>query len=363
MKFFHLEREFFRYKPEYLAAIEKVLDSGSYIEGHLLDEFEEKFAQFIGSKYAVALGSGADALTMSLKACNIGIGDEVITTNFAPAALLVSIVNSGARPIFVDIDPQTGMMDYSLLDQAITPFTRAIVPFHFNGFCEDMDKINEFAQQHNLLVIENAWQAVGTYFKGKHAGTFGKVGVFSFYPTTTLGGFGDSGAIVTDDKDLYELLKKMRHSEHFDINIERKTFISRMNEIQAAFLLVKLRYLEDSVYRRQTIAQNIMQRLPDVNFLSPRIGCEPNYFLLSFITEQREKLLKFLAENDVHLNVYYPYVLNKLDKSNPLYYKQYPASEKLSKQIIALPPSVDMTKLEVDKIVSLIQKFYNEQKG
>ncbi len=358
MKFFHLEREFFRYKPEYLAAIEKVLDSGLYLEGKLLDEFEETFAKYIGARYVVALGSGADALTMALMVCNIGHGDEVITTNFAPAAHLFAIRRSGATPVFVDIDPRTGMMDYRQLEEVITPFTRAIIPFHLHGYCEDMEEINYFARQHDLIVIENAWQAVGTYFNGKHVGTFGKLGVFSFYPTTTLGGFGDSGAIVTDDEYLYQLLKKMRHSEHFDPNIARKTFISRMSEIQASFLLVKMKYLRDMVYRRQKIAYKIMERLPELDFIEPRPGCEPNYYVLTFLSDQREKMRKYLDENGLHLNIYYPYVLNKLDKSNPLYYKDYPVSEKFTEKIVSLPPCAELSNFEVDKIINIVKSFY-----
>ncbi len=363
MKFFHLEREFFRYKPEYLAAIEKVLDSGLYLEGKLLDQFEQVFAHYTGAKYVVALGSGADALTMALMACDIGPGDEVVTTNFAPAAHLYAITRSGARPIFVDIDPHTGMMDYSLLERSITPFTRAIVPFHFHGYCEDMKQINDFARAHGLIVIENAWQAIGTFFNGRHVGTFGRMGVFSFYPTTTLGGFGDSGAIATDDKDLHELLKKMRHSEHFDTQIARKTFISRMSEIQASFLLVKMRYLRDLVYRRQKIAHKITERLPEVNFLVPRQGCEPNYYVLSFLSDRREQMIKYLDEHGLHLNVYYPYVLNKLDKSNPLYYKQYPVSQDFSRRIISLPPCAELSSFEVDKLIDMVKSFYDEQQA
>ncbi len=361
MKFFHLEREFFRYKPEYLAAIEKVLDSGLYLEGKLQEEFEQKFAQYTGAKYAVALGSGADALTMALLANGIGNGDEVITTNFAPAAHLYPILRAGARPVFVDIDPKTGMMDYSQLEQAITPFTRAIIPFHFHGYCDDMDQITAFARKHNLTVIENAWQAVGTFFNGKHVGTFGKMGVFSFYPTTTLGGFGDSGAIITDDRDVYDLLVKMRHSEHFDQNIARKTFISRMNEIQAAFLIIKMKYLRDMVFRRQRIAHLIKESLPELNFIQPRPGCEPNYYVLTFLHPDREKMIDYLDKMGLHLNVYYPYVLNKLDKSNPLYYKHYPVSEMFSKQIVSLPPCAELSKYEVEKMINIIKSFYDGQ--
>jgi len=358
MKFFHLERDYFRHKSEYLAALEKVLDSGSYLEGEQLQKFEQKFADYIGAKYVIALGSGSDALTMALMVANIGQGDEVITTNYAPAVHLYAIIRSGAKPIFIDVDPHTAMMDIKKIETAITPYTRAIIPFHFHGYCDDIEKILDIANKHRLIVIENAWQAVGTYFNNKHVGTFGKLGVFSFYPTTTLGAFGDCGAIATNDKAIYETLTKIRHSEHFHVNLARKTFVSRMTEIQAAILNIKMKYLKDLVYRRQRIANKIIEQLPYIDYIKPRKGCIPNYYILSFTVKEREKMRDNLRKQGLNLNVYYSYVLNKLDKTNILFYKDYPVSQQFAKTILSLPPCGELSNFEVEKLINIIKSFY-----
>ncbi len=358
MKFFHLEREFYRYKSEYLAAIEKVLNSGIYLEGDLLRKLEEVFARFVGASYVVGVASGVDALALALKVLDIGPGDEVITTNFAPAAHLMAILEAGARPVFVDVDAKTGLMRHDLLEEALTPYTRAVIPFHIFGYCENMDEINAFADKHGLFVIENAWQAISTYYKDKHVGTLGTIGVFSFYPTTTIGGFGDAGILVTQDSKIYEKLLKIRHADHFDVNLARKTMVSRMSEIQAAFLLVKMKYAKDQEYRRFKMAKKIMSELPFVDFIKPAKYCKPNYHLLTFITESRDEMKHFLEKNKLPVHIYYPYVLNKLDKTNPLYYKTFPGSDRISKMVLSLPACSELSAVEVNKLISIIKDFY-----
>ena len=210
MKFLDLKRQYKSIKKEIDAAIKEVLNSGEFIGGRVVEEFEKEAAKFVGTKYAVGVNSGTDALFLSLRALKVGADCEVITTPFTFIATAEAIVNNGAKPVFVDIDPITFNIDCSKIEKAITKRTKAIMPVHLFGQVADMTEIMKIARKYKIAVIEDAAQSIGAEYKGKKAGSFGDLGCFSFFPTKNLGVYGDGGMVVTDDKKLADKIRLLR---------------------------------------------------------------------------------------------------------------------------------------------------------
>ncbi len=237
--------QYFNHQPEFETAYNRVMERSWFVLGEEGAAFEKEFAAFLGAKFAVGVANGTDAIQLSLRVVGVQEGDEVITTAHTALFTLLAISQVGARPVLVDIDPQTGLMDPSLIEEKITQRTRAILPVHLYGQSVDLDPILEISRRRGIALIEDSCQAHGTLYRGQATGTFGAAGTFSFYPSKNLGAFGDGGAVTTNDPDIATHLKQLRnggqseryHHELMGIN-------SRLDELQAAFLRVKLNYLK-----------------------------------------------------------------------------------------------------------------------
>ena len=366
IKFLDLTAQYKSIKKEIDLAIKKVLESGQFIGGKEVERFERKFAKFCGVKYAISVNSGTDALFLSLKSLGIGPGDEVITTPFTFIATAEVIANSGAKPVFVDIDPKTFNIDPSKIEKAITKKTKAIIPVHLFGQMADMDEIMRIAKKYKLFVIEDAAQAVGAEYKGKKAGAIGDLGCFSFFPSKNLGAFGDGGMVVTNDKKLAERIQLLRNhgsspKEKY-LNLILGTN-SRLDAIQAAILRVKLKYLKKWIKKIQEIANYYNQSLKGVGDIKiPEILPDRTHTFHQYTirTKYREELKKYLQNQGIPAMIYYPIPLHLQPAFKHLKYKKddFPETEKASKEVLSLPIYSELSKKEQDFIVKKIKKFY-----
>lgn len=360
--FFDLKRQYNNLKHEIDKALCKTFESGIFILGENVKLFEEEFADHVGAKYAVGVGSGTEALHLSLKACDIGPGDEVITVPNTAVPTISAISFSGAIPVFVDISPDIYTIDGSKIEEKITDRTRAIMPVHLYGHPAEMGQILELAKAHDLRVIEDACQAHGATFNGINAGTIGDLGCFSFYPTKNLGAYGDGGMVVTNDEGLYEKLIMLRNygeTKKFTSRIEG--FNSRLDEIQAAILRVKLRYLDEWNSKRREIAGLYQQLL---NGTKMQIPCEKewakhNYHLFVIKVNDRNNLRDYLEKNGIGTQIHYPIPVHLQEAYMKLGHKagDFPVSEKHAGEIISLPIYPELTTEEIESVADHILKF------
>ncbi|AGX45289.1 DegT/DnrJ/EryC1/StrS family aminotransferase [Clostridium saccharobutylicum] len=369
----------------------EVLSSAGYIMGKNVTEFEKEFAEYVGVKHAISVGNGTDALVIALKSLGIGEGDEVITTPFTFFATAETISAVGAIPVFVDVEKDTFDIDPSKIEEKITSKTKAIVPVHIFGQSARMDEINEIAKKHNLKVIEDACQAVGSKYKGRNIGTLGDVACFSFFPTKNLGCAGDGGMIVTSDDDIATIARALRthgsgengqkaYNLLNNITEEVATvqnaddtvynplkyynyligYNTRLDAIQAAILRVKLPHLDRWNARRREIAKIYDEKLKDTNLVTPVIKeeNEPVYHMYILQSEDREAMLSKLKEKGVATGVYYPVPLHLQKVYKNLGYKEgdMPVAEYLSHRTFAIPVYPELTDEQVDYIVDAIKK-------
>ncbi len=357
-----------QYKPiedEVFAAFKEVFDSKRFIMGDKITELEEKIADYCQCKYAVGVTSGTDALILSLMALGIGPGDEVITTPFTFFATAGSIDRLGAIPVFVDIDSRTYNIDASLIEEKITPKTKAIMPVHIFGQMADMDKIMEIAGKHNLKVIEDAAQAIGSEYKGKRSGSMGDTGCFSFFPSKNLGCCGDGGIITTNDKDLAEKMRILRN--HGSNPKYYHKFVGgnfRLDAIQAAILLVKLPYLEAQHKRRQENAAYYNNKLKAAAVL-PVVADERRMIFNQYTirVKDRDGLRNHLNESGIGNDIYYPLPLHLQECFSGLGYKKgdLPVSEKTADEVISLPIYSELTETQLDAVAKAIIEFSKDK--
>jgi dTDP-4-amino-4,6-dideoxygalactose transaminase len=338
-------------------AIARVLNSGWYVLGREVEEFEKEFAIFCGTKYAVGCASGTEAITLALMALGIEQGDEVITVPNTAVPTVCGVMMAGAKPVFVDID-STYHMNPKLLDGAISKMTRAIVPVHLYGQTADMEAINEVAHRHNLYVIEDACQAHGAEFKGCRAGSLGRVGCFSFYPTKNLGCFGDGGAVTTDDPEVYDKLLLIRnYGQKKRYYHQVRGINSRLDEIQAAVLRVKLKYLNSWNERRRNLASVYDLLLSNVCAIPFEVpGNRHVYHLYVIRTGKRESLQEFLKRNEIETLIHYPLSIYSQEAYKDINHqpKDFPQTEKFAKEIVSLPLHPQMTKNDVKYVCEKI---------
>lgn len=358
-----LKREYYSVKEEIDAAVAEVLESGWFILGEQVEAFEEEFADYCGAQYAVGVGSGTEALHLALLACGVQPGDEVITVPNTAVPTVSAISFANAVPVFVDIHPQSYNMDPSKLEMAITDRTKAIVPVHLFGQPADMAPIMEIARHHGLAVIEDCAQAHGARYRGHKVGTLGDAGCFSFYPTKNLGAYGDGGMIVTNREDVAEKLRLLRNygqtRRYYHVT---PGFNSRLDEIQAAILRVKLNRLDAWNQRRRILASLYARLLSGVLVATPiemSYGLHV-YHLYVIRCTQRDELQTFLAAHDANTLIHYPvpihlqeaYVSLGLDEGS------YPMAESYAKQMLSLPLYPALTEEEVNSVASLIAEFF-----
>lgn len=355
-------------KKEIDAAIKKVVDSQHFILGEEVENFEKETAVYCGTKYAVGVASGTDALILSLKALGIGPGDEVITTPFTFFATAESVSLLGAKPVFVDIDPKTYCMNPELIEDKITKNTKALIPVHLFGQCADMGRVLEIARINNLKVIEDAAQAMGATYKGKQAGSMGDAGALSFFPSKNLGGFGDGGMIITDDKALADKIRMLRvHGSTIRYIHSAIGTNSRLDALQAAILRVKLRYLNGWLEGRRKIAEYYDTNLKSIQeLITPHVPQynKHTYHLYTLrVKPGPEKLSKYLNENGIEARTYYPVPLHLQECYKNLGYKKgaLPEAESASPQTVAIPIFSELGRKEESYVVNKIKSFF--QKG
>jgi dTDP-4-amino-4,6-dideoxygalactose transaminase len=330
-------------RSEIDAAIGKVIDSCAFAGGPFVAAFEERFAAFCGCTYCIGVGSGTDALWLTLLACGVGPGDEVITVPNTFMATAEAITYCGAKPVFVDVDALTYTMDPTLIEEAITSRTKAVIPVHLFGQPADMDPILEIARAHDLLVIEDAAQAHGAEYKGKRAGSLGDVGCFSFYPGKNLGALGEAGAVVTSDRELQQKIRILRdHGQVHKYHHAMVGWNARMDGIQAAVLAVKLRHLEKGNELRRQHAAKYDDALSDIETVMPPFTAayaNHVYHIYAIRVHRRDELLQSLAEMGVACGVHYPVPIHLQQAYHHLGYPvgSFPIAERSARQLISLP--------------------------
>lgn len=369
VNFYTSQREYHEKKAEFDTAIENALINGVSTLGREVSEFERAIEQFTGAKHAIAVASGTDALVIMSDILGFKEGKEVITSPFTFLASTSCIARHGGKPVFVDIDEETFNIDMDKVEEKITKDTAGIIPIHL--FCQmaDMDKIMKLSEKYDLKVLEDAAEAFGMRWKGqgevyRHSGTIGSAGVFSFFPTKTLGAYGDGGMIVTNDDNLAARARCYRvHGAPRKYKYEYLGYNSRLDTIQAAILLVKMKYIDKAIKTREKIAGWYFDRLKDCqNIRFPRIKGDqsPVYYVFNILAEDRDRLSEHLKSNEVGYSIYYPEPLHLQKCFSYLGYKQgdFPVAEKVSKEILALPIYPEITEDEVDFVCSTIKRFY-----
>ena len=364
--FIDLRAEYYSIQNEIDDAIRKVFDRGQFILGENVLRFEQEFAAFCGVPFAVGVASGTEALQLSLVACGVTPGDEVITVANTAAPTALAITAIGARPVFVDIDPETSTINPELIEKAITDRTRAIIPVHLYGSVANLDPILRIAKQAKLHVIEDACQAHGAEFKGRKVGTLGDVGCFSFYPTKNLGAYGDGGIIVTQNGNLYERLKMLRNlgqSEKYDHRI--LGFNSRLDEIQAAILRVKLRHLNEWNKTRSNLAALYSKLLNDLPLILPANPdyCSRVYHLYVIQVTNRNQLIGHLKKAEIETQIHYPTPLHLQGAFKYLETKKgsLPVTEKSAEEVLSLPLYPQLTAESVERVASHIANFLTKE--
>jgi len=364
-----LKEQFKTMKHEIMQEIEEICDSQYFILGPKVEKFEKEVAEYCQSKYAVGVSSGSDALIIALMTEGIGYGDEVITTPFTFFATAGAIARVGATPVFVDIEEDTFNINPELIESKITSRTKAVIPVHLYGQCADMDSILKIAKKHNLIVIEDGAQAIGSEYKNKRSGSMGDYGCFSFFPSKNLGAFGDGGAVTTNDPEKYELLKIFRnHGANPKYYHKYIGGNFRLDAIQAAILSVKLKFLDSWSEARQKNAQEYIT-LFEKSGISDKISLPSeadyttrhifNQFCIVLKETSRDELKAHLLNAGIGVDVYYPVPLHLQECFQSLGYSKgdFPISENRASNIIALPIFPESSFEQRKFVVSTISEF------
>jgi dTDP-4-amino-4,6-dideoxygalactose transaminase len=351
-----LKRELEALGEEIYSAIGKSFEDTLFINGPRVREFENKAANYLGVKHAVGVANGTDAIFLALLAAGIKAGDEIITTSNTFFATVESAVRLGAVPVFADIDKNTLNIDPRLIEEKITPKTKAILPVHLFGLPCKMDDLLEIALKHDLMVIEDCAQAFGAEYGGKKAGSFGTAATFSFYPTKNLGGYGDGGMVVTNDDRVAEKLRMLK--EHGSAKRYYHDLIgvnSRLDDIQAAILNVKLKYIDDFNARRRRLAQAYRQRLAGhVHFQEDSEGHIYHQFTVR--VNNRQKVIDALTQEDIAHSIFYPIPCHLQKSVLELGFPktELPITEKISSDVLSLPINQYLKEEEIDKISEVV---------
>lgn len=364
VKFLDLYKINQQYRKEIDKAIKKVLDSGYYLLGNELKDFEENFTKYIGTKYCIGTANGLDALRLIINGYKeLGIfkeGDEIIVPSNTFIASMLSISENKLIPVLVEPDLDTYNINPNLIEEKITKKTKAIMVVHLYGQVVQMDKIWKLAKKYNLKVIEDSAQAHGVSYKNKKAGNLGDASGFSFYPAKNLGALGDGGAITTNDKKLAEIVRALRNygSEEKYINIY-KGINSRLSEIQSAILNVKLKYLDKDNNKRRKVGKYFLENIKNKKIVLPKITDFDghNFYVFVIRTKYRDKLQKYLDDNGVGSLIHYPIPPHKQKAYKEWNNSSFPISEQIHKEILSIPISPVLNNKEISKIVKTINNF------
>jgi len=355
-------REYEQEKEEVFAAVKNVLESGTLILGENVKLFEQEFAGYCGVRYGVGVNSGTDALFLGLKALGVGEGDEVITVANTAVPTVSAIVSTGAVPQFVDINPETYLMDTAQIERALTEKTKCILPVHLYGQCVDMDRVRDLAERYGLKVFEDCAQSHGAVFKGRKAGSMSDAAAFSFYPTKILGGYGDGGMVVTDDETLSKKLLRLRFygMEKTYYALEHG-YNSRLDELHAAILRGKLKHLHRYIARRKELAARYERMLADTDLILPKTmaGNEHAYYLYVCRHPERDRIIEALKKCDIFVNISYPWPIHTMAGYRHFGYREgdLPHTEKAAQEIFSLPMYPGLTDDEQEQVVSALYKI------
>jgi dTDP-4-amino-4,6-dideoxygalactose transaminase len=361
-----LTRQYQMIAGEVMEAIQKVLPTGKYTLGPAVAQFEREYAAYCDSNYCLGIANGTEALHLALVACGVGAGDEVISVPNTYAATIFAISYVGATPVFVDVDPETLNMDPALLEAAITPRTKAILPVHLYGHPVDMDAVLAIAKNHNLRVIEDAAHSHGALYKGRKTGSLSDVGCFSFYPSKNLGAYGDGGAVTLSDETLFNKLKMLRYmGQRVKHTHEVIGFQQRLDEIQAAILSVKLRYLDKWNAARERIANRYNDSFADLPVKTPikQPYCDRHaYYMYSLRVNpaHRDALLNWLVNAGIGIQIIYPNSVHL----QPAYAHlglgegSFPVAERGRLEVLNLPVFPELTDDEQDYVIAHVRSYF-----
>lgn len=359
--FLDLKAQYSQIKPEIDAAVARVVSSGHFVLGPEVTAFEERFAGYCRTAHCRAVNSGTSALHLALLAAGVGPADEVITVSMTFVATTAAILYSGARPVFIDVDPVTWTMDPGLIEAAITPRTKAILPVHLHGLMADMDPIMAIARRHDLVVIEDAAQAHGAEYRGRRAGSIGDLGCFSFYPGKNLGAFGEGGALVTDRAEFarrVSLLRDWGQEAKYDHAIPGYNY--RMDEIQSAVLNVKLDYIERWTEARRSLAERYDALLSDLPLARPRPPgyARHVYHVYAVRSERRNEALTLLRDAGIGAGIHYPVPVHLQRAYAELGYRagDLPITEMLAKDFLSLPIYPELLPEQAGKVVATLRR-------
>src|SRR5574341_1491607 len=363
-----LKAQYRQIRTEVMAALEAVCEEQAFILGARVADLEKDLERYLGAAHAVGVASGTDAILLSLMACGVGAGDEVVTVPFTFFATAGSISRLGAKPVFVDIRPDTYNMDPGQVAGKLTTRTKAIIPVHLFGQCADMEQIGKAAAGRNLAVIEDAAQAIGAKRRDRQAGTIGRLGCFSFFPSKNLGGFGDGGLVTTGDAALAERVRMLRvHGSREKYLHELVGFNSRLDALQAVVLRVKLKYLDRWTEGRRRNAVRYERLFQDAKLLERvtlPVTDPGNHHVFNQFTirvKQRDELRAYLKDKGIGTEVYYPIPLHLQTCYRELGYRQgsFPVSERAAQEALSLPIYAELSEEQQASVVDTIREFYS----
>lgn len=349
------------FEEEYKSAFYRFIDKGWYVLSEEVKNFENEFASYVGTKYCIGLASGLDALIIALECLKLPKGSEVLVPSNTYIASILAIVKAGLTPVMVEPDMETYNINPAELEKKLTPKTKAVLVVHLYGKACEMDKICDFCSKHDLKLVEDCAQSHGAKFKGKMTGSFGNAGAFSFYPTKNLGALGDAGAICTDDEDLANMARAWRnygsekhyHNKYTGIN-------SRLDEIQAAFLRIKLQHIEEITEKKRKLAKMYLEGLDSKKFILPKV--DENYFdvyhIFEIRTSRRDELKQYLLDNGIKTEIHYPVApRNQEGYKGILDMQETPLAEEIASTVLSLPISFGTREEDVKFIIGVMNKF------
>lgn len=351
-----------QFEQEFKSAFDKFIEKGWYVLGQEVKSFEEEFASYVGTKHCVGVASGLDALIIALECLKLPKGSDVLVPSNTYIASILSIVKAGLNPILIEPDISTYNINPDLLEESLTPNTSAVLVVHLYGKACDMDKITAFCKKHNLRLVEDCAQSHGAKFNGKMTGSFGDFGAFSFYPTKNLGALGDAGALCTDNDELAEMARAWRnygsekhyHNKYTGIN-------SRLDEIQASFLRIKLRHIEEITAKKRKLAQMYFDALDKSKFILPVVDDKhfDVYHIFQIRHEKRDELKQYLLDNGIKTEIHYPVAPINQEGYKEIFKNQTatPIAEKIHNTVLSLPISYGTTEDEVSRIIEVINQF------
>jgi dTDP-4-amino-4,6-dideoxygalactose transaminase len=359
--FSDLRSGYLELKHELDAAVARVMDSGWYLLGMELTQFEQEFARYCGTRYCIGVGNGLEALELILRGYDIGPGDEVIVPSNTYIAGWLAVSYVGASLVPVEPELHTYNIDVAAIEAAITPKTRAIMLVHLYGRVVDMAPINALAERYQLKVIEDVAQAQGAYYQGKRTGNLADAAGFSFFPTKNLGAFGDAGAVVTNDAVLADKVKTLRnYGSKVKYYNEFKGVNSRLDEVQAAILRVKLKYLDAWNQRRRAIAALYLQGLKNLPLVLPEVLKPEEHVWHLFVirSDERTRLQKYLQEHNIEILIHYPIPPHQQQAYQEMQHLVFPISEKIHREVLSLPIGPHLSVDQCQQVIAQIQEFY-----